>query len=332
MPGGDFYSTLGISRDASTEDIKKAYKKLALKYHPDRCKEPHAEEKFKQIAEAYEVLSDEKKREIYDRFGEEGLKGGMGMGEGGAPFHFSTNGGAGVDPFEIFSQFFGGGGVGGMGGMPGVRVHMSGMPGGMGGMRGMDGMPAEFSSMFMGGVPGMGGMGMGGGMRARRSRTDSFPPGTEVRLTGLKAEHLNDKLAQIVSFNGDPQNMRYTVQLEDSDQQIAVRPDNIQQIGVRARIVGSPDASVNGATVVVLGFDPASARYRAQLGRKIISVKPEHLLVGEGTLVRVTGLVKAAQHNNKVGQIVGFNEDKERYDVRFADGQTISVKLENVRM
>jgi DnaJ-class molecular chaperone len=71
----DYYKTLGIQKGASDEDIKKAYRKLALKYHPDKNKAADAEEKFKEIAEAYEVLSDKKKRDVYDKYGESGLKG-----------------------------------------------------------------------------------------------------------------------------------------------------------------------------------------------------------------------------------------------------------------
>lgn len=70
--GKDYYSILGIQKGASEDEIKKAYRKQALKYHPDKNKSPNAEEKFKEIAEAYDVLSDEKKKDIYDRFGEEG--------------------------------------------------------------------------------------------------------------------------------------------------------------------------------------------------------------------------------------------------------------------
>lgn len=70
--GKDYYKTLGISKGATDEDIKKAYRKQALKWHPDKNKSAAAEEKFKEIAEAYEVLSDPKKREIYDQYGEEG--------------------------------------------------------------------------------------------------------------------------------------------------------------------------------------------------------------------------------------------------------------------
>lgn len=72
--GKDYYKILGISKSASDDEIKKAYRKLALKYHPDKNKAPGAEDKFKEVAEAYEVLSDKKKRDVFDQYGEEGLK------------------------------------------------------------------------------------------------------------------------------------------------------------------------------------------------------------------------------------------------------------------
>lgn len=70
--GKNYYHILGLARGASEDDIKKAYRKQALRYHPDKNKDPGAEERFKEIAEAYDVLSDPKKREIFDKFGEEG--------------------------------------------------------------------------------------------------------------------------------------------------------------------------------------------------------------------------------------------------------------------
>lgn len=70
--GKDYYKILGICKGSTDEDIKKAYRKQALKWHPDKNKSAAAEEKFKEIAEAYEVLSDSKKREVYDQYGEEG--------------------------------------------------------------------------------------------------------------------------------------------------------------------------------------------------------------------------------------------------------------------
>lgn len=100
--GKDYYRSLGLSKGASDDEIKKAYRKLALRYHPDKNRSPGAEEKFKEIAEAYEVLSDTKKREVYDKFGEEGLKGGQAP-DGGSRANYSYHG----DPRATFAQFFG---------------------------------------------------------------------------------------------------------------------------------------------------------------------------------------------------------------------------------
>ena len=72
--GKDYYKILNITKGSSDDEIKKAYRKLALKYHPDKNKQPGAEEKFKEVAEAYEILSDPQKKEIFDKYGEEGLK------------------------------------------------------------------------------------------------------------------------------------------------------------------------------------------------------------------------------------------------------------------
>ena len=97
----DYYEVLGVPRNADKKAIKQAYRSKARKFHPDVNKDPGAEATFKQIGEAYEVLSDDNKRSIYDRYGEAGLKGGMG-GFGGGEGGFGSS-----DPFSIFEQFFG---------------------------------------------------------------------------------------------------------------------------------------------------------------------------------------------------------------------------------
>lgn len=177
--GKDYYKILGVSKTANDDEIKKAYKKMALKYHPDKNKDPGAEDKFKEAAEAYEVLSDKKKRDIYDQVGEEGLKGGhggggSGFGSGGPSgqsFHYTFQPG---DARQTFAQFFGtdnpfafffesgGNGVGG----------------GPSGQRGsqqifMDQDDMETDHIFNMFGPGFGGHPMGGGNRhgAARSHT-----------------------------------------------------------------------------------------------------------------------------------------------------------------
>ncbi len=127
----DYYEILGVKKDAPASEIKSAYRKMALKWHPDRNqdKKEEAETKFKEINEAYQILSDPQKKQTYDQFGHAAFDGAGGMGgnpfaggfQQGGPFSYSyksygSAGGPEVDfgdPFEIFEQFFGGGGFGG---------------------------------------------------------------------------------------------------------------------------------------------------------------------------------------------------------------------------
>lgn len=105
----DYYETLGVSKDASKEEIKKAYKKLAKKYHPDINKDPSAQDKFKEINEAASILGDDEKRKTYDQYGEAAFKQGQGNGQGFSGFGQSGfDFGEGFDFDDIFEMFFGG--------------------------------------------------------------------------------------------------------------------------------------------------------------------------------------------------------------------------------
>lgn len=173
--GKDFYDTLGISRGASESEIKKAYRKLAMKWHPDKNQDNKeaAEKKFKAVSEAYEVLSDPKKKDKYDQFGEDGLKDGFG------------GGGPGMDPHDIFSQFFGGGG--------------GGMPGGMGG--------------GFGGMPGHG----HGGQSSRAPRKKAEPIEQVLRLTLEEMYYgvqKNLKLTRTVLRGGGEQRISETLSID----------------------------------------------------------------------------------------------------------------------
>lgn len=135
----DYYATLGVAKDASADDIQKAYRKLARKFHPDINKSPEAETKFKEIGEAYEALKDPEKRQRYDRFGSAWRQAGQGRA-GGAPPRwedlgfdygegvegggFRFEGGSGGDFSSFFDMLFGGGGGGpGRGAPRGARVR-----------------------------------------------------------------------------------------------------------------------------------------------------------------------------------------------------------------
>ncbi|KAJ4477387.1 hypothetical protein J3R30DRAFT_3334089 [Lentinula aciculospora] len=197
--GTDYYKLLGVDKSADENAIKKAYKKMALKWHPDRNNgSEEASKKFKEISEAFEVLSDNNKRTVYDQFGEEGLKGGGGPAPGagagpsgfsgfggfpsGSTFTFSNSGPSGFsssggfnpsDPNKIFEQLFPGGlgtfGMGGMGGRSGMRSERFDEDDPMDSF-------SRFGSGMSGGMPG----GIPRSRPSRPSRADSNPAPSEI--------------------------------------------------------------------------------------------------------------------------------------------------------
>jgi len=157
--GDDYYAILGVDKGAGDDEIKKAYRKLALRLHPDKCKESGAEEAFKRVGEAFSVLSDADKRQRYDQFGVEGIQGGGG-------------GGPNINPEDIFQAFFGG-----AGGFPGGTTFVQ--RGGPGGFQtftfsssGPGGVHFQMGSPFGGGGSPFGGMGGHPGVRQRRRQAE----------------------------------------------------------------------------------------------------------------------------------------------------------------
>lgn len=242
----DYYKTLGVDKKATADEIKKAYRKLALKWHPDRVKPDQkdaAEKKFKEIGEAFEVLSDPQKRKAYDVGGFDPMGGGGGGGGGPGAGGFNFGGGgpggartfrfSGGDPNDIFKAFFGtsdanafnsdddespfGGGNAGMGGFPG----MGGGGGPMGGM-----------SFMMGGMPGMGG-GMGGmggmpGMGQQQQRQTVSRPAKKADPVNYD---LNVSLEDL--YSGVVKKMRITKKKVDA-QGRQTSSSNEKQISVKA--------------------------------------------------------------------------------------------------
>ncbi|EAY73218.1 hypothetical protein OsI_01090 [Oryza sativa Indica Group] len=215
--GVDYYKVLGVDRGAGDDDLKKAYHKLAMRWHPDKNptnNKKEAEAKFKQISEAYEVLSDPQKRTIYDQVGEEGLKGQPPPGAGGpgaSPFY---PGGAHSNSFhfnprsadDIFAEFFG---------FRGPFSSMGGMPSVSGGMRGDPRFPGFGNEYFSSRFGGEGSTSM-----HQPSHQLAKPPPIENRLPVSLADlykGVTKKMKisrEIIDFNGRVSQQEEILQIE----------------------------------------------------------------------------------------------------------------------
>ncbi|KAE9003913.1 hypothetical protein PF011_g12692 [Phytophthora fragariae] len=224
--GKDYYAILNVARGASDDELRKAYRKLALKWHPDKNPNDRdaAQKQFQEIGEAYEVLSDKKKREIYDMYGEEGLKGqpagpegpegGMpgGMGMGGMPsgFTYTTSSSGGfpggssfsfhsTDPSKIFEQFFGT-----------SNLHEA---------EGRDPMASMFGDMGFGGM-------RGGGFGGR----DPFGQQRQPRAQQLKSE-LEVSLEQL--YTGCTKKLKITRKVHDPSSNQLHEEQKILEINIK---------------------------------------------------------------------------------------------------
>eukprot|EP00425_Heterocapsa_triquetra_P022488 CAMPEP_0195154266 /NCGR_PEP_ID=MMETSP0448-20130528/183565_1 /TAXON_ID=66468 /ORGANISM="Heterocapsa triquestra, Strain CCMP 448" /LENGTH=519 /DNA_ID=CAMNT_0040193039 /DNA_START=93 /DNA_END=1653 /DNA_ORIENTATION=+ len=301
----DYYKVLGLERGATDAEIGKAYKKLALKYHPDKNKDKDAEEVFKKVSEAYSTLSDAEKRKLYDQFGKDRPSADMAGGApgatlsdaekrklydqcgkdrpsadmaGGAPGGAGFGGGCNLSPEDaqtIFQMFFGGGLPGGMsmrgGGQGPTRmVFMNGSPGAGGfGMPGAAGMDDPMDVDGLGGLlGGMGGMSMGGAVPshpARRRRRNAAP---------------------YVIPSGTPVIIRGLEKAKEN----------------------------NGKIARVLRFDEQRGRYDVQLEKEaatVLALRPQSLT--QQTSVEVAGLGNKPELNGKTGEVYSYDEAAGRY-------------------
>jgi len=330
------YEVLGVPRNADDTALKKAYKKLALKWHPDRHvgddekDQKVAEEKFKEAAGAYEVLSDKKLRTAYDTYGWEALEGGTpnpgfggeapsGFG-GGFPggaqhFVFRTNGAnnrgfGNIDPMKLFASMFGGEteGMGSMG-MDGMGMHS-----------------ADFDSIF----------GLGGGAHRgsnKRCRTDApgaLPPGARVVAHGLNsAAEVNGATGTVVDVN---RNGRYTVDFDALRKTLSLKRSNLMQLGVVVQLSGlKSQPQLNGSTGKLVGLK--NDRYLVQLGdatRTTAAFRRESVELPAGTGVAIAGLISRPELNGQAGTVVGLDRSSGRYVVSTESGTQIKLKAANL--
>jgi len=334
----DFYKVLGVQKTATEKQIKKAYRKLAMEYHPDRNKDAAAADKFKKIASAYECLSDPQKRKQYDLCG--GIPGGM----QGMPFNMNMNMGGGMPAGVRFVNMNQGMG----GGMAGMESMLSSIFGGMAGMSakngrstspfgGMGGSP--FGGMGSSPFGGMGGSpfgGMGGGQWSspfgspqKQRQTMGLQPGTTVKIGGLKsANKYNGRQARVVKFS--PENQRYTIRLQDGDT-ISVKRANLQQILEGVQISGIKSRSdLNGTRGRIVGFNHAEKRYVVQTASDNAGLRKENVILPPGTSVMVEGLKNASQWNNKEGRLGQYDQSNNRYVINMGT-QKLKLRPCNIR-
>jgi curved DNA-binding protein CbpA len=316
MADSEYYDVLGVSRAATERELKKAYKVLALKWHPDKNGENRvsAEKKFKQISEAYNVLSDPKKREVYDRYGKAGLDGSAGGHHGGHSFHGHPGF---VDPDEVFRAFFS--------------------------SEGFDDEPFFNSRGFpFGGIPG-GGFQRGGSRRcAGRGRekppTIEFPhiipENTRVVLFGLVAGAKYNLLQGVISAF-DESSERYSIKLDSSEDIISAKASNFAQLlkHVTVGTIGDPRfIQREGTKGEIISFNEQLNRYGIRFSDGLsISLPLEKLLLSPGIRVNIRGLDGAPQYNGHIGKIIK-EFDGERYLLELQGGKQIRVKPANLRI
>eukprot|EP00392_Amoebophrya_sp_AT5.2_P007049 g7063.t1 len=353
----DYYKVLGVSRGADEKEIAKAYKKAALRWHPDKNPDNKeaAEENFKKVTEAYEVLNDKEKRQVYDQFGKQGLEGGGAGGRGGPGgmrFTSTGPGGAGMsfqDADAIFKAFFGGSDDPFGGGPPGHSgMHFS--FGGDGGGFPMGGHPfaqmrgGPFGGVQMGG-PQIGRRGgpPGSNHHTHQSQTsqhhsrepqppNEIPIGQKVTVMNLKSQpQLNDAQGVVQEF--EKEKNRYVVELASgetkslSPEKLSLELDNV----LLTNITSKPQ--LNGKKGKILKYDSEKERYTVQIveNNTVVAVPITSAILPKGAVVCIIGLTGAAQYNAKWGTIVAYDPETERYTVQVSKDRSLKIKRGNCR-
>ena len=294
----NYYEVLGVSNDADENTIKKAYRKLAMKYHPDKNKDnkENAEKSFKKVGEAYGVLSDKEQRQKYDQFGKEGLQGGPQM-----------------NPNDIFQTFFGGNSpFGNMGGFQ--QFHSS------------NGFQHQTVFMQSSGMPFPDIFNIHQEQNYKPKKKFIFKDNTSIIVRGLESSpEKNGQMGKVYDF--DRNTHRYIIVLENKDllslkkQNILVLAD-IQHVKtkVRGKIIGSKNNNYN----ILLKHNNRSI--------ELSDISIEDIIIDNGNLVEVANLVSKPQLNGEPSIIENYNHNDNRYTLKLEDGTRIKVKRNNIHL
>ena len=298
----DYYKILGVNKNATKTEIKKAYKKLAVKYHPDKNpNNKEAEEKFKVISDAYSVLSDNEKRSKYDQFGKDGLSNGPNM-------HGNPN--------DIFNTFF-------QGQDPfssGVFPFGGKFPGGGNVKRTMHKNGVTFTS-FSNNIP------------VPRSKppypnsVNIINKSTKVLIINISNNIFNENIGQIIDY--DMIKNRYLVKMHDN-KQILLKHENLLQL-VKITTINLTKTELNNIEGEIVGVCEDIDRYKINLNNKIIALKHNNFIVPNGTCVELINL-STSGFNGKKGKIKSFDLNSMRYDILLENNQQSKIKLENIKI
>ena len=318
LSSSDYYKILGVSKNVTDTDLKKAYRKLALKWHPDKNqdKKDLASDNFKKIGEAYEVLSDSNKRKIYNSYGKAGLSGRGGGGGGHHTHHFSNAN-------DIFKQFF-------------QHQHDPF------GQRGFHSMGSRGSKNFIfttnlgGSDIDLGDILFGGGRQAppppqakqRRRVTSNYilEEGTPIIINGLvKTPELNGNYGIVKDYSRE--RLRYFVEIDDSI--LALKPYNIVERVKNVRltnIIRNPKFNDRKGNIV--DWDDYKLRFKIKLDNgDTLSLKQNNIIFPKNTLVYIKNLENNVEYNNKSAKIVDYSNNKYILNI---NNRNIKLEITNV--
>ena len=310
----DYYKILGINKSAKPEEIKKAYRKLALKWHPDKNQKNKsqakiAEENFKKIGEAYEILSDKSKRKQYDMYGKDSFINGMSdansynygdfIPKGGRVFNMN-NGNVKFstftfsNPSDIFDKFFASDSFG-------------------------FADPFGESNMYIKRET----------FTKPNSKTNTeLQKNTKIIIHNLQKQgDLNGHSGTIINYNSDTK--RYRVRLSDG-KIISLKYSNIIEMVPKVKISNlTSKIEYNNKTGDIIDWDNVTKRFKVRLfSGPILSIKSENIILPKETLIYIKNLTSKVHYNGKLGKIISFNG--ERYKININTNDILSLKPENI--
>ena len=295
MSSDDYYKILELSKDASDKDISKAYKKMAIKWHPDKNqdKKEEAEEQFKKIGEAYEVLKDTRKRQIYDQVGKKGLQN---SSNGEAHFHNSN-------PHDIFRSFFQSDDIDDIFQQHSHVFQMGNNIFTIGGSS-----PHIFKSHSV----------------FTRNNTAKQEQNQYVLLCHLQNSNYNGKIGKVDSINSN----KYIITLINTHNKISIKKQNLILV-VRCKIINiNTKKELNNKIGYICKIDETKNKYNVLIDNNSYLLNHNNIRIIDKIKIKIIGLESHKEFNNHIGSIFKIEDDKYSIIINNLNKQ-IKIKHEN---